>query len=72
MLIPAPWGVLGQGKFKSEEELKKRATLRGNAQPTEADLKTCKVLQEVATELGGDVHLAHSKLINLIEDASPS
>lgn len=57
----APWAVLGQGKFKTPEELKKRAALRGGSQPTDKDLETCKVLQEVASELGGEVHLAHSK-----------
>lgn len=57
----APYGVLGQGKFKTPEELQKRATLRGGKQPTEKDLEICKIMQEIADELGGGVHLAHSK-----------
>jgi aryl-alcohol dehydrogenase-like predicted oxidoreductase len=57
----APWAVLGQGKFKTPEELEKRANLRGGAKPTPAQLQTAKILQEVADEIGGGVHLAHGE-----------
>ncbi|WVQ86211.1 hypothetical protein IAT38_008379 [Cryptococcus sp. DSM 104549] len=55
----APYAVLGQGKFKTPEELKERADkLRGNTKPTEAQLKICEALQEVAKEVGEGVGLA--------------
>ncbi|WOO83840.1 Putative aryl-alcohol dehydrogenase AAD14 [Vanrija pseudolonga] len=48
----APWGVLGQGKFKTPDELKQRAKLRGNAPPTESELKVSAALLKVAEEVG--------------------
>jgi hypothetical protein len=56
----APWGVLGGGAFKSPEQLESGAQLRGGAKPTEEQLKLCKVLEEVAKEIGDNVHLANS------------
>lgn len=53
--------MLGQGKFKTPEELKAKAALRGGRPPTEKDIQICQVLQEVADEIGGGVHLAHSE-----------
>jgi len=52
----APWGVLGQGKFKTPEQLKAR--LRGGAQSSEAELKLAEVLQNVAKEVGNGAHPA--------------
>lgn len=53
--------MLGQGKFKSPEELKERAdTLRGGMAPTEKQIQMGKVLQEVAEGIGGNVKLANS------------
>lgn len=57
--VLVPWGVLGQGRFKSPEELKSRSRVRGGGPPDEAELKLCKVLQEVADELGGKYSLAN-------------
>ncbi|ODO06643.1 hypothetical protein I350_04001 [Cryptococcus amylolentus CBS 6273] len=54
----APWGVLGQGKFKSPEELKKQANWRGGAPPSEKDIKLTKALQEVADQVGGGAKAA--------------
>jgi hypothetical protein len=61
LMDTAPWGILGQGKFKTPEELKSRAQLRGGAQPSDGEIKLCEVLQEVATEIGGGAHLAGGK-----------
>lgn len=60
----APWGVLGQGRFKSPDELKSRSNLRGGDPPSDAELKLCQVLQGVAKELGGNISLANGKLWN--------
>lgn len=57
-----PYGVLGQGKFKSPEELKERAkNLRGDVQPSEMQLQVGKVMQDVAEEIGGGVTLIASR-----------
>ncbi|WWD20886.1 hypothetical protein CI109_105363 [Kwoniella shandongensis] len=59
----APWGSLGQGKFKTPEELEARAnSLRGSAPPTERDLKAAQVLKEVADEIGEGVKLPNVAL----------
>jgi hypothetical protein len=56
--LVAPWGVLGQGKFKHPKELEERAkSLRGGMPPTENQLKLAKALEEVAREIGPDVGL---------------
>ncbi|KAL1406314.1 putative aryl-alcohol dehydrogenase aad14 [Vanrija albida] len=54
----APWGALGQGKFKTPEELKERAKLRGNAPPTEHELAVSAALGKVAAEIGGGANPA--------------
>src|SRR5690606_15062060 len=41
-----PWGPLGQGRFKTEEQWKNNGG-RKMAKPTEADLKISKVLEEI-------------------------
>ncbi|OWT36177.1 aryl-alcohol dehydrogenase [Cryptococcus neoformans Bt1] len=51
----APWGALGQGKFKSPEELKNKDKWRAGAPPTEQDIKISEALSEVAKELAADV-----------------
>ncbi|OCF35935.1 aryl-alcohol dehydrogenase [Kwoniella heveanensis BCC8398] len=56
----APWAALGQGKFKTPEEVeerKKAGTLRAGAEPTETEIKISKVLKEISDELGGGVKL---------------
>jgi hypothetical protein len=55
----APYAVLGQGKFKTPEELKAKGTRGGGAPPTEEQIQLCKVLQEVAEEIGGGIKLAN-------------
>ena len=57
----APYSVMGSGKFKTAKEIESAAALRGGTKPTEAELKVGKALEEVAKELGPDVHLAHGK-----------
>ena len=49
----------GQGKFKTAKELESAAALRGGTKPTENELKVGKALEEVAEEIGPDIHLAH-------------
>ncbi|ORY28954.1 putative aryl-alcohol dehydrogenase [Naematelia encephala] len=59
----APFSVLGSGKFKTLAELEQRAgTLRAGTGPTEAQIKMCSILQEIADELGGHVKLPHVAL----------
>ncbi|CAD6584714.1 MAG: hypothetical protein TREMPRED_003940 [Tremellales sp. Tagirdzhanova-0007] len=55
----APYGVLGQGRFKTPEEMKSRSQIRGNDPASEDELKLCAVLQEVANELGGKYSLSN-------------
>ncbi|ODN84133.1 hypothetical protein L202_00142 [Cryptococcus amylolentus CBS 6039] len=55
----AAWGVLGQGKFKSPDELKDQAYWRDGVPPTEAELAVSHVLQEVADELGEGIRPAN-------------
>jgi aryl-alcohol dehydrogenase-like predicted oxidoreductase len=48
----APWGALGRGKFKTEEQ---RAALKGvgrNVEPTETDIKVSRALEGVAKRKG--------------------
>ncbi|ODO05817.1 hypothetical protein I350_04878 [Cryptococcus amylolentus CBS 6273] len=58
----APWGTLGQGKFKSPEELQKQSSWRGGAPPSDKDIKVSKALQEVADEVGGGIRPANVAL----------
>jgi aryl-alcohol dehydrogenase-like predicted oxidoreductase len=48
----APWGALGQGKFKTPEQLASMSTLRGNTPPTAAEVAASRALAEVAEEIG--------------------
>lgn len=59
LIVSAPYAVLGQGKFKTPEELKAKGTRGGGAPPTEEQIQLCKVLQEVAEEIGGGIKLAN-------------
>nr|ODN87213.1 aryl-alcohol dehydrogenase [Cryptococcus depauperatus CBS 7841] len=61
----APWGVLGQGKFKDPEHLKKQENWRSEAPPSETDLKISRALKEVADEIGGNVSLSLPLLVAL-------
>ncbi|KZO96857.1 norsolorinic acid reductase [Calocera viscosa TUFC12733] len=57
----APWGVMGQGRFRTAaqlEERKKLGNLRGGADPTPAETKISAALEKVAKELGGGVTLS--------------
>ncbi|KAK8850717.1 hypothetical protein IAR55_004637 [Kwoniella newhampshirensis] len=59
----APWAVMGQGRFKTPEQLKERAnSMRGSRPPSDGDLKAAQALKEVADELGGDVRLPNIAL----------
>ncbi|KZT57228.1 aryl-alcohol dehydrogenase [Calocera cornea HHB12733] len=54
----APWGVLGQGRFKTAAQLeqrKKQGSLRGGADLTPAETKISAALERVAKELGSNV-----------------
>ncbi|TBU30605.1 Aldo/keto reductase [Dichomitus squalens] len=53
----APWGVLGQGKFKTEAEIKSRSTLRYNTPQTAEEKSVSAVLEKVANEVGNGVSL---------------
>lgn len=53
----APWGALGEGKFKTPQALKEGAKLRGGAQPTEVQLKAAEVLMKVAEQVGNGASL---------------
>ncbi len=59
--MPVPWGVLGQGKFKTPEQLKERANRLGGAELTETELKIAGLLAEVAKEIGPDISPAHGE-----------
>jgi hypothetical protein len=59
LIVLAPYAALGQGKFKTPEELKAKATRGGGALPTAEQIQLCKVLQEVAEEIGGGIKLAN-------------
>ncbi|KAI0741961.1 norsolorinic acid reductase [Daedaleopsis nitida] len=48
----APWGVLGQGKYKTEAEIKARSGLRYGKPQTETEKAVSSALEAVATELG--------------------
>ncbi|TFK85637.1 norsolorinic acid reductase [Polyporus arcularius HHB13444] len=47
-----PWGVLGQGKFKTEAELKARSAIRYGIPQTEDEKKVSQALEKVASEIG--------------------
>lgn len=53
----APWGVLGGGKYKTPEELKERARLRGGNPPSEADIRASEALMKVAAQVGDNASL---------------
>jgi len=45
----APWGALGRGKFKSEEQRQQQSGERGrDVQPSETDIKVSRALEKVA------------------------
>lgn len=46
----APWGALGGGDFKSDEQRKSDAGRKMKAEPTEAAIKISKVLEKIANE----------------------
>ncbi|KAF9256656.1 Aldo/keto reductase [Marasmius fiardii PR-910] len=56
----APWGVVGQGKFLSEAEVKRRqesgeggrTTLSENWEPKEDEIRISRALEKVANEIG--------------------
>lgn len=54
----APWGVIGQGKFMSKEQLKERKdsgeAIRGGEQG-ENDVKISEALAKIGDELGASV-----------------
>ncbi|WVQ80661.1 hypothetical protein IAT38_002766 [Cryptococcus sp. DSM 104549] len=50
----APYGVLGGGKFRTPEELKKHESFRYGP-PSEQDLKIAQTLTDIAKEIGEDV-----------------
>ena len=53
-----PWGVVGQGKYKSEDELRARGTaLRYGTAQTAAERGMSAALAKVAAELGGGATL---------------
>ncbi|ODO07518.1 hypothetical protein L198_01097 [Cryptococcus wingfieldii CBS 7118] len=58
----AAWGFLGQGKFKSPDELKDQTYWRDGVPPTEAELAVSQVLQEAADELGEGIRPANDML----------
>ncbi|KAI0741966.1 norsolorinic acid reductase [Daedaleopsis nitida] len=53
----APWGVLGQGKYKTEAEVKARGAFRYGQPQTESEKGVSSALEAVATELGGGATL---------------
>ncbi|KAI0664487.1 norsolorinic acid reductase [Cubamyces menziesii] len=54
-----PWGVLGQGKYKSEAEMKARtAPVRYGMPQTEDEKRVSAALEKVAGEVGGGASLA--------------
>lgn len=58
----APWGIMGQGQFKSAEDLAKKGLRGGATEQSAANKKICDALEEVAKEIGGNTKLAHGKL----------
>jgi len=55
----APWGIMGQGQFKSAEDLAKKGLRGGATEQSAANKKICDALEEVAKEIGGNTKLAH-------------
>lgn len=53
----APWGALGQGKYKSRAELESRSEEVRYGGQTEAEAKVSTALNEVAEDVGGDTTL---------------
>ena len=52
-----PWGVIGQGRYKTEEEMKAGAALRYGRTQTDAEKSMSAALTKVAQEMGGDASL---------------
>ncbi|PIL24928.1 transporter [Ganoderma sinense ZZ0214-1] len=53
----APWGVLGQGKFKTEAEIKNRSAVRYNVPQTAEEKSVSAALEKVANEVGNGATL---------------
>ncbi|TBU29642.1 norsolorinic acid reductase [Dichomitus squalens] len=53
----APWGVLGQGKFKTEAEIKNRNAVRYGMPQTEEEKKVSAALEKIAAEVGSGATL---------------
>ncbi|KAI0761787.1 norsolorinic acid reductase [Trametes elegans] len=53
-----PWGVLGQGKYKTEAEIAERTTVRYGIPQTEEEKKVSAALKEIAEEVGDGATLA--------------
>lgn len=53
----APWGVLGQGKFKTEAEIKNRSAVRYNTPQTAHEKSVSAALEKVAKEVGNGATL---------------
>ncbi|KAI0630788.1 norsolorinic acid reductase [Trametes polyzona] len=53
-----PWGVLGQGKYKTEAEMKARTAVRYGMPQTEEEKKISAALEKVANEVGNGATLA--------------
>ncbi|KAH9849889.1 norsolorinic acid reductase [Lenzites betulinus] len=53
-----PWGVLGQGKYKTEAEINARSALRYNMPQTEEEKTISAALEKIAGEIGGGATLA--------------
>lgn len=53
----APWGAVGQGKFKSQAELEKRTEEVRYGGQTASEARISSALEDVANELGGGVSL---------------
>ncbi|KAH9849839.1 norsolorinic acid reductase [Lenzites betulinus] len=53
-----PWGVVGEGKYKTEAEMKERSAVRWGAPQTEEQKKISAALEKIANEVGGGATLA--------------
>lgn len=53
----APWGAVGQGKYKSAEEIKNRKEEVRYGGQTDEEVKISGVLEKVAKEIGNGVSL---------------
>lgn len=66
----APWGVLGGGMFKSEEEFKTQEG-RQMGGPSETDKKVSKVLESIAKKKGTIMTSVVSTLPSRFQTAQP-